>query len=240
METLSKHVTSAIGLSWGMNPFESSDQPRDREGPKSDDQAASVDFAELVSQARAGDERAIDHLWNQCRTYLITIATRNLDPAALQKFGASDVVQQSMLIANKKLPQFDGSTRAEFFAWMKQVVLFECRQSSRRYHGTNKRAISRERSMAEDSTTSDPSFQVSDPHLTPSTQAARDEQATLVRHALSRLPPIYRQVIELRNWEDHSFESIGVRIGRSAEATRKIWTRAIVKLEQELKKMNAL
>ncbi|QEG25202.1 RNA polymerase sigma factor [Mariniblastus fucicola] len=196
-------------------------------------------FQRLIARAKHGDDQALSDLWNQCRGYLLSIANRDLQPPELQKFGASDVVQQSMLIANEKLPQFSGSTQGQFFAWMKQVVLNECR-TRRKSLRTRKREVNRERSTTAGSKEVPGFRQITDPYLTPGTRAVSDEQTQLIRVAMSRLDTIDQTVIRLRNWEDQSFESIGKQIGKSAEASRKVWARAIVKLERALKEMNAI
>jgi RNA polymerase sigma-70 factor (ECF subfamily) len=48
------------------------------------------------------------------------------------------------------------------------------------------------------------------------------------------LPDDYRRVIELRYLEEQSFEEIGARMQRSADAARKLWARAVERLQQEL------
>lgn len=213
----------------------------DEEKRAFDEQASQdVDFPELILAAKSGDSVASDLLWKHCRKYLLKIANNALGPEALQKFGASDVVQQSMLIANEKLPSFEGASKAEFFAWLKRVALFECKQETRRYEATGKRAVKRERSMAEDSTAIKGSLQVSDPHVTPSTLASNHEQAALVMTALSKLDPEQRLVIQLRNWGELSFAEIGERTNKTADASRKMWARSIARLEVELKRLNAI
>lgn len=52
--------------------------------------------------------------------------------------------------------------------------------------------------------------------------------------ALQRLPPTYREVIELRNQELLSFPEIGRRLARSAKAARSLWERAIEALRREV------
>ena len=199
-----------------------------------------ADFGELLEKAKRGDTEACDALWRQCEKFLLAIAHRDLAASALQKFGASDVVQQSMLIAHRKLPEFQGTSKTGFFAWIKQIAVFECRQTSGKYCNTAKRAVSREVSTTGTSSSQIGSDRVSDPHLTPSTQAVNDEQADLVRRAMLHLKPLHRQVIQFRNWEDCSFEEIGRRIGRGSDAARKLWARAVSKLEFELKQLNAI
>ena len=48
---------------------------------------------------------------------------------------------------------------------------------------------------------------------------------------LTQLSPEQRQVIEWRNYERLSFAGIGARLGRSDEAARKLWSRAIEQLQ---------
>jgi RNA polymerase sigma-70 factor (ECF subfamily) len=69
---------------------------------------------------------------------------------------------------------------------------------------------------------------------TPSVQAMVREKAEVVRRALQRLPEDYRQILLLRYEEGQSFEEIGRRMNRSANAARKLWARAVEKLRQEL------
>jgi RNA polymerase sigma-70 factor (ECF subfamily) len=59
------------------------------------------------------------------------------------------------------------------------------------------------------------------------------EQAQALRQALERLPDDCRQVLVYRYLEGHTFEVIGQRLGRSSEAARKLWARAMERLRQE-------
>ena len=145
-----------------------------------------------------------------------------------------------MIIANKKLDHFDGSTKREFMAWMRQILINECRQTSRLFQGTEKRSVHREQAIQGNDDSVPTGFQLGDPHRTPSTHAAAEEQSRLVHLALSQMDARQRSVIEMRNWQELSFEEIGQAIGLSADAARKVWSRAIVKLEQELSKLNAI
>ncbi len=61
-----------------------------------------------------------------------------------------------------------------------------------------------------------------------------EEQAVKVRRALETLPEDYRQVIVWRYQEERSFAEIAERMGRTENAVRKLWFRAIERLEQAL------
>jgi len=53
-----------------------------------------------------------------------------------------------------------------------------------------------------------------------------------LKGALKRLPEDHHEVIWLRRHEQRSFEEIAVRLGTEA-AARKLWLRALERLEQE-------
>jgi RNA polymerase sigma-70 factor (ECF subfamily) len=56
-----------------------------------------------------------------------------------------------------------------------------------------------------------------------------------LRAAIERLPADYRRVMELRYTEGLSFEEVGRRLGRSADAARMLWARAVDRLRQEFR-----
>jgi RNA polymerase sigma-70 factor (ECF subfamily) len=60
------------------------------------------------------------------------------------------------------------------------------------------------------------------------------EQAEALRCALERLPDDYRRVLTLRYQEERSFEEIGGLMERSANAARKLFARAVERLQQEM------
>ncbi len=68
---------------------------------------------------------------------------------------------------------------------------------------------------------------------TPSRLAMERERGEAIKSALDKLPEDYRQVIVLRYTEERSFEDIGRIMGRSAEAVRKLWARAMERLRGE-------
>jgi RNA polymerase sigma factor (sigma-70 family) len=72
----------------------------------------------------------------------------------------------------------------------------------------------------------------------PSSVLAAREQDHALGQALEQLPEHYRQVIHWRNYERLEFEDIGRRLGRSAEAARKLWGRAIEQLQRLLEALD--
>ena len=52
--------------------------------------------------------------------------------------------------------------------------------------------------------------------------------------ALERLPENYRRVVVWYQYERLTFDEIGRRLDRTAEAARKLWSRALVRLTEEI------
>jgi RNA polymerase sigma-70 factor (ECF subfamily) len=187
----------------------------------------------LIRVARNGDLEARGRLIDQCRDYLLLVANQELDTTIKGKLGASDLVQESMLAAHGCFDRFEGKTEREFLAWMKGILANQIRHTHREYKGVQKRQIRREAAI--DDSLVGAGLGLKDPHLTPSRDAIRNEEATVVQAAIARLPEDYQLVLQLRNWQRMSFEEIGAKLDRSADAARKHWYRAVVKLRTEIK-----
>lgn len=189
-------------------------------------------FEQLVEAARAGSADAIGRLIQDCRAYLLSIANQELESDFGAKVGGSDLVQETMLSAQRCLGDFQGQSREELLAWLRGMLINDIKETRRRFR-TGRRDVGREQVLAEDS--ADRRIeQVPAAEATPSTDAITREEAARLQQVLNELSPEDREVIELRNWQRLSFADIGERTGRSAEAARKQWSRAIVRLQNKL------
>lgn len=185
-------------------------------------------FADLMAAARSGDGAALAALVGECRDYLLLIANQGLDQGLQAKLGASDHVQETLLAAHQNLGQFRGQTPEEFRGWLRQILINDMHQARRRFFGTGQRDVQREQSIDDSAARPGP---LVDAQLTPGSDAVAREEARLLDEALARLPENYREVIRLRDWEELTFPEVGARMGISEEAARKLWRRAILKLE---------
>jgi RNA polymerase sigma-70 factor (ECF subfamily) len=187
-----------------------------------------------LAAARAGSREALGQLLEACRGYLLVIAQRELDPELRAKGGASDLLQETFLEAQRDFANFRGTTEAELLGWLRQMLLNNLATFSRRFRETRKRRLACEISL-EDSGWSGALSGIEDKHApAPPDQAMARERAELVRRALDRLPQDYRRVLLWRYQETQSFEEIGRLLQRSPNAARKLWARALERLQQEL------
>jgi RNA polymerase sigma-70 factor (ECF subfamily) len=194
---------------------------------------SSRDFADWLANARVGSTEALGRLLETFRTYLSLIASEELDSRLLPKAGVSDLVQETFIEAQRDFSNFHGRTKPEWQAWLGRMLRHNIDDFRRRYYETDKREIKREMPL-DQAVRNDPAALVAAGAI-PSQIAAHREESARLEQALARLPSDYQQVIRYRNHRHWTFEEIGLRLGRTADAVRKLWGRAIKALQQELK-----
>ncbi len=192
-----------------------------------------ADAAQWLPAARAGSSEALGQVLETCRGYLLLIAQQELDQTLQAKAGASDLVQQTFLEAQRDFGGFQGTTQAALLAWMRQLLINNLANFRRDFH-RDKRRVSREIALPAGDSSRRRATGVDARASTPSVEMMRAEQTEALQFALDRLPEDYRRVIQLRYREEQSFEAIAELMERSQNAVRKLWSRAIERLQQEL------
>jgi RNA polymerase sigma-70 factor (ECF subfamily) len=187
----------------------------------------------LIARARSGSAPALDELIGTYRSYLLLVANEEIDPKLRGKVAASDVVQEACTEIARQFGGFRGGKEQEWRAWIRQMLMHDLLDARRRFFETGKRDLAKEVPLDKPSSTERmPPIFAGDP--SPRSHLIAQEEAALLRAALRRLPEDYRQAVQLRNWQLLSFDEVGQRMGRSAEAARKLWSRAIEQLQREM------
>src|SRR5262245_24657724 len=104
---------------------------------------SSGDAAQWLPAARAGSPEAMGQAFEACRDYLLRIANEELASDLQAKGGASDIVQETFLEAQRDFGRFAGGTHDELLAWLRQLLLHNMADFTRRYR-TDKRRAGRE------------------------------------------------------------------------------------------------
>lgn len=172
--------------------------------------------------ALEGDVEALGRLLNSLRTYLIHLADVRMNRILQAKLNPSDLVQETFVMAQRNIAQFQGGTEREFAAWLARILLRRVADAKRKYHGEERRNAAREVALSriDDGNKREPCS-------TPSGRLMRQEEAARVSKALSSLSDDHRLVIQLRNWDRLPFAEIGRRMNRSEQAARLVWKRAL-------------
>ena len=193
-------------------------------------------FDTLLCRAKSGDGTSRGELLELYRSYLGLLARLQIGLHLQGKVDPADVVQETFLKAHHNFGLFRGTREREFVGWLRQILAANLAMLVRRYFGTSRRDVRRERELAreldESSRVLDQGFVA--PQSTPSQQAARREQAVLLADALERLPPEYREVIIAHHLQGLPFPEVARRMDRSVEGVKKLWTRALARLRRSL------
>jgi RNA polymerase sigma-70 factor (ECF subfamily) len=193
-----------------------------------------ADAGPLLEAARAGSRAALGQALEACRAYLLLIAQQELSPELRAKGGASDLVQETFLEAQRDFGGFQGTSEKELMAWLRRLLLNNLANFSRHHRQTAKRRLGREVALQTDDSSSGLAGGLSAGVPSPSGEAMAHEETRAVQQAVLRLPDDYRRVVVLRYQEERSFEEIGQIMGRSTNAARRLWLRALERLEHEL------
>jgi RNA polymerase sigma-70 factor (ECF subfamily) len=198
----------------------------------------------MSANSNSPDDRAIGLPADDERTdwlmryeaWIRFLARNEIDSRFAGKFDPSDAVQQTLLEAWKGWDNCRGETEPQRLAWLRQILAHQLAHLARRYAGTQKRDVAREESIATSLSQSaqrlDGLLPSSD--LSPSQQALENEQRIRLIQVIDELPPDYRRVIVLRNFENLPHEEVARRMQRSEGAVRMLWVRALSALRDAM------
>ena len=216
-----------------MEPAGKGDGLGSRRLPPLDHTASSV--AKCIRLAREGQSGALAQILDAYRNYLRLIAATCFERQLRGKADPSDVVQDALLKVHENFHQFRGATERELLAWMRAILARLLIALDRRFRGAE-RQVGREQSLEDVVDRSSLALDglLANRHDSPSSRARQREQSVLLADALARLGPDDREVITLRNLLELEWEEVARRMGRSADAVRMLWTRAVRHLGDQL------
>jgi RNA polymerase sigma-70 factor (ECF subfamily) len=183
-----------------------------------------------LSAAKGADVSAFNRLFSRYRNYLRLLAQDWLERAFQGKADPSDLVQDTLLKAHQRFATFEGSEEPEFVAWLRQIMARNVADFVRRYRSAA-RDVRREEPSPDSRIVDRLQLLAGTLNSSPSQSAHRREMGVLLADAMAELPRDHFEVIRLCNLQELDWPEIALRMGRSEEAVRKLWTRALVKLK---------
>jgi RNA polymerase sigma-70 factor (ECF subfamily) len=188
-------------------------------------------IARCIRLAREGRDEALGDLLESYRNYLRLMAATCLDRDVRAKADASDVVQETLLQAHRSFGRFRGTTEREWVKWIRQILVNKIAELQRRF-SLKCRRVSRERSLEAAMERSSLMLRNLVPARdnSPSQEAQRRERSVILADALAELDPEEREVVVLRNLRELDWNEIAARTGRSPDAARMLWTRALQRI----------
>ena len=154
-----------------------------------------------------------------------------LGPAVRRKVSVADVLQEAWITAHDRLAEFEPRGDGAFGAWLARIAEWKAREAVRRFAGTARRDARREVSRGG---RPDTAVAAAADGPSPSGVASARERSERVLRALDRLEPDHRQVIRLVQLDGLRIAEAAELMGRSRDATKKLYGRALARLADVL------
>jgi RNA polymerase sigma-70 factor, ECF subfamily len=180
--------------------------------------------AALVSTAKSGDTSAFVELSKRHSNRIWQTAYR----ITKNRQDAEDVLQDSLLRAYCHLKDFQ--EKSSFSTWLTRIAINSALMILRKKHGCFEISLDGTDSSSDHYERWEPKSLTEDPE----SGYVRREREELLRDAILGLPPVFREVIELRQARDYSTREIAQALGISVPAVKSRLTRARLTLRAAL------
>jgi RNA polymerase sigma-70 factor (ECF subfamily) len=192
---------------------------------------------DLLERAGQADASALGRLLERHRARLRRLVAARLDKRLSARVDPSDVVQETLADAGRRLPEYLRERPVSYLAWLRRLALQRLVWWHRFHLRSSKRSVGREH------TAGPPKSDAPAPALvdglagtdtSPSGRVIRDHEHAQARAALEGLPAADRQVLELRYVHGLSLAEIAdqLEIGPSAVKMRHL--RALERLRDRI------
>jgi RNA polymerase sigma-70 factor (ECF subfamily) len=200
---------------------------------------------ELLSAIRAGDAAAASPLLERHREAVRRLVALRLDRKIQRRIDASDIVQDALVEANRRLPDYVRNPQLPFHLWLRQIARDRVIDAHRRHRGAAQRSVDREQALGVsqflDRSALDLAGELRDHReLTPAAAALRQELEARFRAALQQLDEADREVIQMRHFEQLSNQDTAAALGLSEPAAGMRYLRAVRRLRAQLAEVPSL
>jgi len=187
----------------------------------------------LLDQAKQGESSAVDQLLDHHRTSLRRMIDLRLDPALARRVDASDIVQDVLLEASKRLADYVKNPAMPFHLWLRHIAKDHIIDMHRKHRLAQRRSIDKEQSIRPalaDQSSMDLAAQFIDQELTPASAAIRQELQRRLEGAVAEMDEDDREMILMRHFEQLSNQEVATELGLSEAAASMRYLRAIRRL----------
>jgi RNA polymerase sigma-70 factor (ECF subfamily) len=187
----------------------------------------------LLAAAAEGDDTALEKLLARHRPYLRQVVRVQLEPALRARVDASDIVQETLVVASRRMDDFLARRPTSFRIWLRRKALERLVDARRRHLGL-KRDARRDLSVTDASSLAIARNLI---HKSADHAAMRQELVDQVREALVRLSEADQEIVMLRHAEGLTNAEAAEVLELDPRAASKRYGRAIRRLSTELHKM---
>ena len=207
-------------------------------GVMADDSGDSVD---LIQRAADGDEDAARLLFSRHRDRLRRMVRLRLNRRLQARVDDSDILQEAMVEATRKLPEYAAEPKIPFFLWLRTLTGLKLAEIHRRNLGVEMRdadrVVSLHRGALPEANSITLAAQLLGKLTTPSQTAMKAELRMRVQEVLNAMDPVDREVLALRHFEQLSTSEAAEVLGLSKAGAGSRYLRAIKRLRKVMEEI---
>src|SRR5437868_2590041 len=192
----------------------------------------------LLDRAKSGDAAAVDDLLAKHRDPLRRAVQLRLDPALARRVDASDIVQDVLLEANRRLRDYLQHPAMPFHLWLRHLAKDRLIDAHRFHRKAQRRSLDREQAVQPPAWAEASSVQLIaqllDPEKTPATAAVQQELERRLQAAVAELDEADREVILMRHYEGLGNQDVAAALGLTEAAASMRYLRALRRLRAGL------
>jgi RNA polymerase sigma-70 factor, ECF subfamily len=198
----------------------------------------SNDTQELLADARAGDDAAVDRLLARHRGAVRKMVQLRMDPMLARRVDASDIAQDVLVEAHRRLKQYLKNPQLPFHLWLRQMAKDRLIDAHRRHRVAARRSLDREQPLEvrlpRDQSTRNIAVQLCDGQLTPAAAARWRELKRRFEDACRELEPQDQEIVVMRHFEQLSNSEVAAALKLSPQAASMRYLRAMRRLRELL------
>ncbi len=191
---------------------------------------------ELLAQAKDGNQTAINQLIDRHRNALRHLVRMRLDKKIQRRVDVSDVVQDVLIEANRRLGDYLDNPSMPFHLWIRHIARDRIIDAHRRHRGSAKRSVDREQPMAVpggfDQSSIELAAQLADRGKSPSAATIEKELGRHVEQAIAGLEEIDAEIIVMRHYEQLTNQEIAIALELTEPAASMRYLRAVRRLRE--------
>jgi RNA polymerase sigma-70 factor (ECF subfamily) len=196
------------------------------------------DTQDLLARAKDGEGGAVDQLLARHREPLRRMIALRLDAALARRLDASDVVQEVLLEANRRLQEYLKNPAMPFHLWLRHIAKDRMIDAHRRHRQAQRRSLDREQPLQpaalHDASSMQMLASLVDQELTPASAAIRQELERRFWTELAQLDEDDREIILMRHFEQLSNQDAAATLGLTQAAAGMRYMRAMRRLRTRM------
>ncbi|MEM9409834.1 MAG: sigma-70 family RNA polymerase sigma factor [Planctomycetota bacterium] len=193
---------------------------------------------DLLAQAKDGNDTAVNQLMDRHRNSLRQLVRMRLDQKIQRRVDVSDVVQDILVEANRRLQRYMDNPIMPFHLWLRQIARDRIIDAHRRHRVSTRRSVDREQPISAPRGYDESSIQlaavIGDDRLTPAAAALQKEIAGRIELAITKLDEKDSEIIIMRHYEMLTNQEIAAALDLTEPAASMRYLRAVRRLKSVL------